>query len=149
MQPFKVIWFEDDHQNVDDISPQLEKHLTVHSRLLELQWRDQYSSDFDITMFEGNCSLAIIDLNLKDNDKGTDLIRIIREHGAFIEILLYSNNPKELIELTESKNYIEGIYRHATLTGLEQKIKDVIDLSLYREMMAIERLRLYNESLKG
>ena len=145
MQPFRIMWFEDDKQTVDDIAPSIEGHLKIHGRKLDLQWKDKYSKDFDVTMFEGECCLVIVDLNLNEGDKGTDLIGLIRKNGAFVEILLYSNNPDELRDHTEGKNYIEGIYRHATLTGLENRIKEIIDIALYREMMVFERLRKFEE----
>lgn len=148
MQPFKIIWFEDDQQTVEDIRPEVIKHLKIYERLLDLEWKDKYSKNFDVTMFEGNCCLVIVDLNLNEGDMGTDLINLIRRNGAYVEILLYSNNPEQLIELTEGKNYIEGIYRHATISGLENRIKEVIDIALYREIMVQERLRKFQESLK-
>ena len=148
MQPFRIIWFEDDQQTVDDIRPEIIKHLKIYERLLDLDWKDKYSKNFDVTMFEGDCCLVIIDLNLNEGDKGTDLINLIRKNGAYVEILLYSNNPEQLIELTEGKNYIEGIYRHATISGLEKRIKEIIDIALYREIMIHERLRKFEESQK-
>ncbi len=149
MQPFKIVWFEDDNQNVEDIKPALIERLKAYSRALEVEWHDKYTSDFDIKMFDGECCLALIDLNLSNGDLGTELIHLIRKNGAYIEILLYSNNPEQLIELTEGKNYIEGIYRHATLTGLQNKILDVIDIALYRETMSHERKRIFDEKQPG
>lgn len=137
---FNLLWFEDNTPNFDRIIPSIKKHLKeFYNRELDYDNFDHYPADFDVKLFEGKYSLALIDLNLSNGQKGVEVIDVLRKKGAFIDTLLYSNNPKELIELTEGVNYVEGVFRHATMVGIEQKIKDVIDQVLYKEMMVIER----------
>jgi len=137
---FNLLWFEDNLKNFDKIIPNIDAHLKeFHDRELDYDDHDHYPADFDVKLFEGKYSLALVDLNLSNGQKGVEIIEVLRENGAFIDILLYSNNPLELIELTEGANYVEGVFRHATMTGIEQKIKDVIDQVLYKEMMVLER----------
>ncbi|MEZ4794238.1 MAG: hypothetical protein R2773_01970 [Flavobacteriaceae bacterium] len=140
MKKFKILWFEDNIQNFKKIIPNLESHLDkFYQKKLEYDYFDHYPKDFDIKLFEGIYSLALIDLNLNNGQKGIEVISIIRSNGAYIDTLLYSNNPKELIVLTEGENYLEGVFRHATMHGIQEKIIDVIDQVLYKEMMAIMR----------
>lgn len=137
---FKVLWFEDNLQNFNKIIPNLELHLTkFHDKIFDYDHYDYYPKDFDVKLFEGIYSLALVDLNLGNGQKGVEIIDTLRKNGAFIDILLYSNNPMELIELTEGPNYVEGVFRHATMTGIEEKIKSVIDQVLYKELMTIIR----------
>ncbi len=137
---FNLLWFEDNIKNFEKIIPEVNKHLLkFHEIELHYDNFDHYPADFDVKLFEGKYSLALIDLNLSNGQKGVEVIDVLRKKGAFIDTLLYSNNPKELIELTEGINYVEGVFRHATMVGVEQKIKDVIDQVLYKEMMVLER----------
>jgi len=137
---FNLLWFEDNIKNFEKIIPSVAKHLKdFHESELKYDNYDHYPDDFDVKLFEGKYSLALIDLNLSNGQKGVEVISVLREKGAFIDTLLYSNNPKELIELTEGANYVEGVFRHATMVGVEQKIKDVIAQVLYKELMVLER----------
>lgn len=145
MQEFKILWFEDNLNDFDDIIPKIESHCLAHSRLFLFDHFEKYPQNFGVRLFDGEHSIAFIDLNLQNGQKGIEIIKILRENGAFIDVLLYSNNPGELIKLTEGKNYVEGVFRHATLTGIEEKMKEVIDQVLYKEMMAVSRLTNYNK----
>jgi hypothetical protein len=137
---FNLLWFEDNIANFDKIIPNIEKHLAeFHSKELKHDVYDHYHPDFDVKLFEGKYSLAIIDLNLSNGQKGIEVIEILRTNGTYMDVLLFSNNPIELMKLTEGENYVEGVFRHATMNGMEQKIKDVIDQVLYKEMMVLER----------
>ena len=139
MKEFRVLWFEDNIKSFDKIISNVENHVSKHGHLFMYDHYDYYTKDFDVTLFEGIYSLAFIDLNLKNGQKGIDIIDILREKGAFIDMLLYSNNATELIKLTEGGNYVENVFRHATMTGIEDKIKSVIDQVIYKEMMVIKR----------
>ncbi|MGK9118038.1 hypothetical protein [Olivibacter jilunii] len=140
MQELNLLWLEDNFsKDFEDVVNILTKHCHGHHRHLEIHSLSYYPADFQVKLFEGVFSVAFIDLNLEKGQKGIDIIKQIRDNGAFIDILLYSNNPGQLIELTEGRNYVEGIFRHATYKGLEEKMKNVIDQVLYKEMMAIKR----------
>lgn len=139
MKPFNVIWFEDNLKSFDRIIPQLRNHAKMNNHEFVPDTFDHYPNDFDIKLFEGKYSIAFIDLNLNNGQKGIEIINVLRNKGAFIDVLLYSNNAAELKDLTEGKNYVEGIFRHATLDGIEQKMKDVFDQVIYKETMTIDR----------
>ena len=139
MQKFNVLWFEDNIKDFKEVVPILDAHCKKIHRSLLVDHHKHYPDDFDVKLFEGKYSLAFIDLNLQNGQKGTKIINTLREYGAFIDILLYSNNPGQLIELTEGKNYVEGVFRHATLKGIEEKMKNVIDQVNYKEIMVIKR----------
>ena len=139
MKSFNILWFEDNIQDFDEIIPELEAHCSSHGMLFLHDHYKAYPTDFDVKLFEGKYSLCFIDLNLQKGQKGIEIIEILRKYGAFIDVLLYSNNPGELIKLTEGKNYVEGVFRHATLNGISGKMQDVIDQVIYKEMMALER----------
>ena len=139
MKQFKVLWFEDAIKSFDKIIPKLREHVKMNQQDLMFDHYERYPTDFDIALFEGNYSLLFVDLNLNNGQKGIEVISIIKQHGAFIDTLLYSNNPDELITLTEGENYLEGIFRHATMTGILEKMQDVIDQVIYKENMTIKR----------
>lgn len=145
MKKLRVLWFEDNFNSFTKILPNLIAHTKINQRIFEHVPHGRYPDDFDIMLYDGEFSLAFIDLNLKNGQKGIEIVKILRERGAYIDTLLYSNNPHELIQLTEGENYIEGIFRHATLTGIEQKMKDVIDQVIYKETMTIHRHELETE----
>ncbi|HVS92007.1 MAG TPA: hypothetical protein VHE59_08260 [Mucilaginibacter sp.] len=146
MQEFNVLWFEDNFKDFDDTIDLLQSHSSKNNRLFKFDQYDHYPVDFDVKLFDGHYSLALIDLNLQNGQKGIEIIKTIRKHGAYIDILLYSNNPTELVQLTEGRNFVEGIFRHATYKGLSQKMCDVVDQVIYKEVMATNRYDLYNSS---
>jgi len=139
MIPFTILWFEDNIKDFKSIIPALEKHALTLNRHLEFEFHDNYPADFNVKVFNGNYSVAFIDLNLKNGQKGVEIINVLREYGTFLDVLLYSNNPAELESLTEGQNYVEGVFRHATLEGIEQKMKDIIDQINYKEIMVLKR----------
>lgn len=72
---------------------------------------------------------------------------MVLEYIPIIDILLYSNNPTELIHLTEGRNFVEGIFRHATYKGLSEKMCDVMDQVIYKEIMSTKRYDSYKSSI--
>ena len=139
MNQFKVLWFEDNVKNFDKIIPQLKAHALMLDRAFEYDVYDHYPKDFQEKMFIGDYSVAFIDLNLNNGQKGTEIISTLVAHGSYMDVLLYSNNPAELEELTEGYNYVEGVFRHATMEGIEGKMKDVIEIVNYKEIMVLKR----------
>ncbi|HEY3372385.1 MAG TPA: hypothetical protein VGK10_16135 [Prolixibacteraceae bacterium] len=143
MQEFRILWFEDNLKDFDDVIAAIQSHLNIHTRKLQIEHYEYYPEDFDVKLFEPQYCLLLVDLNLKNEQKGVNIIKTLQEKGVYIDTLLYSNNPKELILLTEGKNYINGIHRHATLGSIDEKINSLIDINLYKEYMAYERARLF------
>lgn len=145
MQELKILWCEDNFSDFDKIIPILEEHLAKnYKRKLVIVHYEKYPDDLTANLFDGQFSLMFIDLNLKAGQKGTDVIEIIRRNGAYVDILLYSNNPTDLIKLTEGKNHVEGVFRYSGIKGIENKMKDVFDQVLYKEMWVEERYKSYN-----
>jgi hypothetical protein len=139
MKKFKLLWFEDNIQNFDRIIPKLVEHAKMNNHVLDYDHFVNYPNNFDVQLFEGVYSLVFVDLNLSNGQKGIDVIEILKTNGAFIDTLLYSNNAEELIQLTEGENYVEGIFRHATMNGILDKMNNVIDQVIYKETMVIVR----------
>lgn len=139
MVPFKILWFEDNSNDFTDIINEIKIHVQKIGRNLEYDLHDHYPEDFDVKMFEGDYCVAFIDLNLNNGQKGIEIINILRDKGTFMDILLYSNNPLELEKLTEGENYVEGVFRHATMNGITDKMKEVIDQVNYKEIMVLKR----------
>jgi len=139
MSNFKVLWFEDNLHDFGKVISKLESHCVLQSRLFLYDHYDYYPNDFDVMLFDGRYSLAFIDLNLNNGQKGIQIVETLRSKGAYIDILLYSNNPLELFQLTEGSNYLEGIFRHATLEGIGEKMQEVIDQIIYKENMCLAR----------
>ncbi|WP_428235409.1 hypothetical protein [Gracilimonas sp.] len=149
MQLFKTFWCED---NIGDFKKEIKlikNHCKRHQRAFEFDHYDFYPEELTEELFTGQYSLMLIDLNLKNEQKGTEVIEIIRNYGAYVDVLLYSNNPKELYKVTQEENYVEGVFIHAGLKGLGQKIRDVIDQIMYKENMAIHRNETYLNSKEG
>lgn len=139
MNTFKTLWFEDHMEDFNEIISNLQKHVANYNRIFEYDPHDHYPADFEVKMFEGDYSVAFIDLNLNNGQKGIEIIDVLRKHGTFMDILLYSNNPLELEKLTEGENYVEGVFRHATMNGIEAKMIEVIDQVNYKEIMVLKR----------
>lgn len=146
MQKFNVLWYEDNIDHFDKIIETLNQHLHSHSRLFLFDHYDYYPDNLIESLFIGKYSLLFVDLNLKNGQKGTKVIEILRDYGAYVDILLYSNNPEQLLKLTEGKNYVEGVFRHAGLKGIDKKMCEVIDQVMYKEQMAIDREEKYKNS---
>jgi hypothetical protein len=139
MSTFKILWFEDSIENFDKIIVSLKAHAAVLNRDFDYDHFDSYPLDFDVKMFNGDHSVAFIDLNLKNGQKGTEIIDTLVAKGTFMDILLYSNNPIELEQLTEGVNYVEGVFRHATMEGIESKMIEMMDIVNYKEIMVLKR----------
>jgi len=149
MQNFKVLWCED---NIDDLKKEIDSiinHCKVQKRTFKYDHYEYYPEELTGELFTGQYSLMLIDLNLKNGQKGTEVIEIIRDYGAYVDVLLYSNNPRELYKIIQEENYVEGVFIHAGLKGIGQKIKDVIDQVLYKENMVIHRNDTFLESIKN
>lgn len=92
MEDFKVLWFEDNFNDFEKIIKDIENHCLMSHRKFSFDHFDRYPEDFDVKMFEGIYSLALIDLNLENGQKGVQIIETLRTNGAYIDVLLYSNN---------------------------------------------------------
>jgi hypothetical protein len=151
LQKYKILWFEDNKENVglfeDDINIYLKD---IHKREMEIKHLATYTDEMFDHIMDYEYNLIISDLNLLEDDKnGRVLIDLLRSHNIFTDVLLYSNYPNQLRDLTEGINYIDGIFRHATLKGLDEKIKDVIMYTLCREIYLLNRFEDYkSENIK-
>ena len=77
MQHFRILWFEDNIHDFDEIVKEIELHCSHHKKLFLYDHYTQYPHDFNVKMFDGKYSMAFIDLNLEEGQKGIEIIDIL------------------------------------------------------------------------
>jgi len=141
---YKVLWLEDQPQNVDGIKQRLESLLKKQGFLLEVCWattntdiKDRIEKlrnyhDFD---------LILVDYHLGGPENGDKMAKLIRRFTK-TEIVFYSATPAEELRRKIFDQGIDGVYSVnrqdlavEAMAVIETTIKKVLDLNHMRGIM--------------
>jgi len=125
---YQIMWFENDIEYFESIKPLVKDYMDNLGFNLEIKLK---SGDEDIYPDEINdMNLILMDLSLDSSKNGDVLIKLIRKHDAFIEIIFYSEDSKALKKSLKKLGFVEGVYMVSGRTNLTEKIKKIINLTL-------------------
>lgn len=144
---YNILWFEDSEEWVDSMKEKIEDFFDEFGFLLNLDIQNNANNLDDLTKrinsHEKDVDIILMDYNLLNNDKGSELIKKIRSKDIFTEIIFYSEKTK--VKEKFNNECIEGLYfseRDTLLIRLQQiiphTIKKVIDLTNMRGIVMSE-----------
>ncbi|EEF58516.1 hypothetical protein [Pedosphaera parvula] len=139
---YRILWFEDNAEYVkDDFEPDITAYLDSFGFQVSIDWRESRSGTTKYDLYD----LIITDLNLagnhKANNHGGVLLKEIRDHRVYTEILFYSGSPEMLTKELNRIGPIERVSLYAGRgTGLLDKIKQVIFLTI-RKVQSVNNAR--------
>lgn len=125
---YKILWFEDDLDLIEDYQEEVEKHLKslgftpiiIHETNGE-KLEDLLKQDFD---------LILTDLNLGEHETGQILIERIRSNQIYTEVLFYSGNQYEINNIMQKEKWVERISVSVGIENLLPKVRDLINLTV-------------------
>lgn len=127
---YKIIWFEDDQSEFDEMSEKVSSFLESKAFNPEIIHE---ISDENLTkrIGEKDVDLIIIDYNLARGGKGDKLIKAIRGYDIYTEIIFYSVDYPGAREanLNDYLKGVDGIF-YCRRIDVEEKAKAVITLTL-------------------
>ncbi|MCK4795956.1 MAG: response regulator [Spirochaetes bacterium] len=124
---YEILLFEDDSDYVDSIERLLDDYLDGLGFKLVLNVEDD-GTHLDELISNDNWNLILMDYNLRSSDKGDELIKQIRSHELYTEIIFYSDAHDFEDEIRS--DLIDGVYFARGRRNLIEKVKKVIDVTL-------------------
>jgi hypothetical protein len=138
---YKILWIEDDPDYVNELRPELISYmdsLGFNLSIVHLPHGDDQSmlpkNDFEY-------DLILVDYNLSEDGKGSTgdtIIKLIRSDLVIIEAIFYSSNTS--LKLDEILPKTQRISHHLGKTGLPEKIKQIIELTI-RKVQDVNNMR--------
>jgi CheY-like chemotaxis protein len=122
---YKVLWIDDREDSLPPIQQPIRDYLDDLGFKLDVVWRKD-GSEVESLAADPELDLIIMDQNL-GHIPGDELIKKIRQHEKFIEIILYSQDPGT--NLKDKDAGIDGIYR-THRNDIEKVLKRVIDRTI-------------------
>jgi len=144
---YNILWFEDSEEWIDSMKEKIEDFFEQFGFILNLDIQNDANNLNDliikINTYEKDVDIILMDYNLLNDDKGSELIKKIRSNDIFTEIIFYSERTQ--IKKKFKSECIEGIYfseRDTLFIRLQQiiphTIKKVIDLTNMRGIVMSE-----------
>jgi CheY-like chemotaxis protein len=145
---YKVLWVDDREDSLPPIQQPIEDYLDGLGFRLVVVWRKD-GSNVESLAADPELDLIIMDQNLGPVP-GDELIRRIRQHEKFVEIILYSQDPAT--NLRDKDAGLDGIYR-THRNDIEKVLKRVIDrtirktqdLNVMRGLVIAETIDIENQ----
>ena len=135
---YKILWFEDDREIVEDYSEEIKEYLEDFG--FELELIHQESGTRISQLIKDDFDLILTDLNLGENETGDILIREIRNNNVLTEILFYSGNPEGIKNILQRHEWVERVSFSVGIEYLVQKIKELI-YNTIRKLQDINNMR--------
>ena len=124
---YNILLFEDDSGYVDSIEGLLEDYLDDLGFKLELCVKADVNQLNEL-ISDDKWNLILMDYNLRSSEKGDELIKQIRSHELYTEIIFYSEDLG--FEDKIKSELIDGVYFVRGRVTLIEKVKKVIDVTL-------------------
>lgn len=124
---YNILLFEDDSDYVISIEDLLKDYLDDLGFKLKLSVEVD-GNNINELILDDEWDLILMDYNLRSSDNGDELIKQIRSHELYTEIIFYSEVPD--FEDKIKSELIEGIYFARGRGNLIDKVKKVIDVTL-------------------
>lgn len=133
---YRIIWFEDVESAYKQMKPDVVAYVEELGFIPDII-REDKDGDFDKYIGDNDIDLIIVDYKLAQGTKGDQLIKRIREHDIYTEIIFYSVEMSK--SALEKLNGIDGIF-YSFRDDLVVKVKKVIDLTL-RKIQDVNMMR--------
>ncbi len=124
---YEILLFEDDSDYVDSIKGLLDDYLDELGFKLVLDVKAD-GTHLDELISNDNWNLILMDYNLRSSGKGDELIKQIRSHELYTEIIFYSDSHD--FEDKIRSDLVDGVYFVRGRSNLIEKVKKVIDVTL-------------------
>lgn len=125
---YKILWFEDDVEIIDDYSNDIKMYLEELGFTLTIIHQEN-GKNLD-ELVKRDFDLILTDLNLGEYETGDRLIQKIRGNDILTEVLFYSGNEEEIIEILERNKWVERVSVSVGIEYLVTKIKDLVYLTV-------------------
>jgi len=121
---YRILWFDDSPSFIGSLEGDIKEHLK------DLGFEGMITPEKDGKRLQGflddwDVNLLLLDENLAGGDKGTELLKQIRDRRLYTEAVLYAKNPED----AEGFERFEGVY-YAEHGDLLPKTLSIIDLTL-------------------
>jgi CheY-like chemotaxis protein len=145
---YTVLWIDDRRDSIEPIEESIKSHLNDLGFRLVVVWKKD-GSEIESLASDPELDLILMDQNL-GRVPGDELVKAIRQHEKFIEIILYSQDPGT--NLRDKDAGLDGIYR-THRTDIENVLKRVIDrtirktqdLNVMRGLVIAETIDIENQ----
>ncbi|WP_339276251.1 hypothetical protein MKY59_04625 [Paenibacillus sp. FSL W8-0426] len=135
---YKILWFEDDYDLIEDYQENVESYLkslgfapsVVHEK----------NGQFLDELIQEEYDLILTDLNLGEYETGKILIDRIRGNQIYTEVLFYSGNQHEINNIMQQEKWIERVSVSVGIENLIPKVKDLINLTI-RKFQDVNAMR--------
>lgn len=147
MKKFKVLWVDDEEDNISVMKGYLEEWVTNQTAgeySLLIDEKRTYDEGIVGVANDPMINMIISDLNLLDEKSGAEMLTLIQQNEIYKEMLLYSSNSKALQKAIQD---LDGIYSYSftDIYKLRDKIRNIIHQSLFREQYAHTRYEEYKK----
>ena len=136
---YEILWFEDTPSWYEEAKAPIKEYLEDWGFDLEVERRDN-SDGLDVLLGKPKFDLILVDLNLA-GEKGDKLIKSIRDHQIFTEIVFYSQNGVKAVRDRMKEEGVDGVYC-ASREGQEfdERVIKVIETTI-KKVQEINHLR--------
>jgi len=125
---YDILLFEDDSDYVDSIHGLLKDYIDDLGFKLELNVEADGTRLDKLFSSNNDWDLILMDYNLRSSEKGDELIKKIRSHELYTEIIFYSEAHD--FEDKIRSDLVDGVYFVRGRNNLLEKVKKVIDVTL-------------------
>ncbi|TWI56335.1 response regulator [Halalkalibacter nanhaiisediminis] len=124
---YKVLWFEDNIDVLEDNLPEIRNFLEEKGfSLIETHLED--SSNIE-SVLNQDFDLILSDINLAEDETGNQIIREIRKRQIYTEVLFYSGNETGINEVMREESF-ERVSFCVGIENLLDKVTQVMSLTL-------------------
>jgi len=128
---YEILWFENDKTSFN-VKKKFVKSFLEEEGFNFIEPRNEVDGSNIETIPFNNYDLIIADLKLDNDDKGTDLLKSIREDKQiFTEVLFYSSDGEEKVRELLKEHGIDGAYcADRKNEDFEYKVREVIKTTI-------------------
>ncbi|MCY9310108.1 MULTISPECIES: hypothetical protein [Bacillus] len=134
---YKILWFEDNSDVIEDNKPEIEKFVNEKGFTLDVTVQEDSKNIEDILNEEFD--LILSDINLTESENGNEIVSEMRKRHIYTEVLFYSGIPNEIYRIIKE----ESIERASFCAGIENlldKINQIISLTI-RKLQEVNSIR--------
>lgn len=139
---YKILWLDDDESFFDSQSPtidQLEEHIQAEGFDFELKYV-KGPEEINIDTVGDEFDLIVVDYHLAEGNGG-DVIRKIRDHNFFTEIIFYSSAGATKLRTVVASEELDGVFVSTKdRDSLYRKIVSIFELTI-RKIVDIDNMR--------
>jgi CheY-like chemotaxis protein len=134
---YRILWFEDNIDVIDDNLPEVRKFLLEKGFSLEVTHREDRNDIGNV--LNQDFDLILSDINLAEGEMGNQIIKEIRRRQIYTEVLFYSGNEHGINKIIREET-IERVSFCVGIENLLDKISHVISLTL-KKLQEVNSIR--------